>query len=56
MTRKQIQWAAFHDWFVNVLADGEGVLVRDEYVQDGILYRKTVCFHDYRALRDWAGY
>jgi hypothetical protein len=61
MTENQIKWAASHDWYIATLADGEGVLVKDEWVdlneaEPRQTYSKDVAFTNYRALRDWAGY
>lgn len=66
MTDQQIKWAKSHDWFIAVLASGEGVLVLDSWVNmneqpDQLtgqrkLYSDSKAFTDYRSLRDWAGY
>lgn len=56
MTERQINWAKQHDWFVDVLASGEGVLVLDQYLDQGVLYTDSKAFVDFRALRNWAGY
>jgi hypothetical protein len=57
MTTKQISWAKTHDWFLAVLADGEGVMVLDRWVdRDGNYFVDTKAFTDYYRLRNWAGY
>jgi hypothetical protein len=57
MTERQIRWAASHDWFIAITADGEGVLVLDAYTtRDGRYVEDSRCFSDYYKLRNWAGY
>ena len=58
LTKRQIQWASEHDWFLGT-KDGL-VLVLDQQTEmcNGIL---TLCqnqktFNNFQALRDWAGY
>jgi hypothetical protein len=57
MTQAQIKWAASHDWYIATLATADGVLVLDQWIdKHGQLHSQDRTFHDYRALRDWAGY
>lgn len=53
MTLSQIGWAADQDWFVRVSEDGKGVVVIHEILWEELTLRT---FHDFAALREWAGY
>lgn len=59
LTRKQVDWAKSHDWFLSSGLDVDGyyVTVIERYGndQEGILGRH-VTFRDYNELRTWAGY
>jgi len=54
LNASQIAWAASHDWFCEAY-DG-WISVWDMWTDRGTLHRKLVYFHDFQALRDWAGY
>lgn len=57
MTAQQIKWAASHDWFIGVVADGASVVVIDAYTtRDGKFHQEHRRFDDFRTLRNWAGY
>lgn len=66
MTANQIKWAQSHDWYIATLATGDGVLVRDEWVDMNEapnettgrrpLHRQDRAFNDFRTLTQWAGY
>ena len=57
MTDQQINWAKTHDWFIAVLANGQGILALDVAVdKNGNIHTDSVAFTNYRALRNWAGY
>jgi hypothetical protein len=57
MTDKQIRWAKTHDWFLDVMSDGESVLVLDVCIdREGKVHQSTRAFSDYYRLRNWAGY
>ena len=54
MTESQVMWAMAHDWFVQLIVRGDGVvgvMVRDERSKAG---RTT--FYNFQELRRWAGY
>ena len=59
LTRKQVDWARSHDWFLSSGLDVDGyyVTVVERYGNDseGLLSRHTT-FRDYNELRAWAGY
>lgn len=59
MTLNQINWAKQHDWYIS--DDGVSVTCRNEiYDCNGakpvLVSDESVCFDDFRQLRDWAGY
>lgn len=59
LTRKQVDWAKSHDWFLSSGLDVDGyyVTVVERYGNDsaGVLSRHAT-FRDYNELRAWAGY
>lgn len=52
MTKRHIEWAKQHDWYVCLREDG-AVLVRD-YTEDGAQTFRA--FTDFYELRCWVGY
>ena len=56
MTRRQIEWASQHDWFINSNATEGSVQVKQDYYKDGALVRELIWFDDVNKLKVWAGY
>ena len=53
MTKRQIQFAALHDWYVDRAIDCGAVLVCERF-SDGT--QEFFWFDDFRKLLMWAGY
>lgn len=53
MSKAQIKWAKGHDWYVEILETGDGVLVLD-YTPEGTQFFRA--FRDFTSLKIWAGY
>lgn len=52
MTKKEMQWASQHDWFIRS-SDTGYVIVRDWNSKGAMV---PAMFQDFQKLRAWAGY
>lgn len=55
LTKQQIAWAKQHDWYYSDHLYSVRVLERN-VTESGIVYEEFKTFHDFKELRNWAGY